>query len=385
MSDISPKIFCFLPLASIGGTESVHADLLKTLQAFRPQVFIRYRGNVWKGKAFASSAVGRKQGRAMLPVYRKFARVSFCSDYLEAPRFGRVIRKFFIRKLAFNINRHTHPIVIFWHRESVEFIWPYLKSHVHIIDLVHNNSSNQSPDAKYLVNDWAPRINQRVVVSPFLRSMLLNLYNESGYQDGLADRIKTIPHTVSFPDELTKEFGLPLKVIFVGRDSVEKRFHLILEIAKKALKLRLPLRFKFVGPEPEDYKDFLGLENCHWCGLIEKKELINKIYEEAHIILLTSQSEGFPKVLAEAMAYGVVPLATSVGGVPDFISENETGFMIFETKEDQIVIDFVSKLKYLSDNTEHLINISERVVNFAKENFFETKFENSWMEVLNNA
>jgi glycosyltransferase involved in cell wall biosynthesis len=52
---------------------------------------------------------------------------------------------------------------------------------------------------------------------------------------------------------------------------------------------------------------------------------VEPLYARAHLLLLPSDSEGFPKVLSEAMAFGVVPLAGAVSSIPQALAELGTG------------------------------------------------------------
>jgi len=51
------------------------------------------------------------------------------------------------------------------------------------------------------------------------------------------------------------------------------------------------------------------------------------IYREAAVCVLTSDHEGTPNVLLEAMASGLPVVATNVGGVPEIVRNGETGFL----------------------------------------------------------
>ena len=46
---------------------------------------------------------------------------------------------------------------------------------------------------------------------------------------------------------------------------------------------------------------------------------LNKIYADSHFILLPSRSEGFPKVLAEAAAFGCIPVVSNLPGINKII------------------------------------------------------------------
>jgi glycosyltransferase involved in cell wall biosynthesis len=51
------------------------------------------------------------------------------------------------------------------------------------------------------------------------------------------------------------------------------------------------------------------------------------VYHDAAVCLLTSDHEGTPNVLLEAMASGVPVVATRVGGVPGIVQHGQTGFL----------------------------------------------------------
>jgi glycosyltransferase involved in cell wall biosynthesis len=59
---------------------------------------------------------------------------------------------------------------------------------------------------------------------------------------------------------------------------------------------------------------------------------INSAYQKADILMLTSDWEGTPNVLLEAMAYGLPVIATRVGGVPEIV---EAGRGLVTEAEDE--------------------------------------------------
>ena len=172
MTNKKVRIFFFFPLASIGGTELVHADILAALKDFDLTVFIRYRGNVWKNRENARSAEAKKEGSALLTEYRKYARVLVLSDWFEAKRFARILKSIIRLKILNKINRSSNPLVIFWHRESVSDFLPSLESHVRIIDIVHNAPLDISKEDTYLNMDIVLQLYRRAVVTDRLKNLL---------------------------------------------------------------------------------------------------------------------------------------------------------------------------------------------------------------------
>jgi L-malate glycosyltransferase len=58
-----------------------------------------------------------------------------------------------------------------------------------------------------------------------------------------------------------------------------------------------------------------------------KQNHVERLIPLAHVLLMPSTLESFGLVALEAMACGVVPVATRVGGVPELITDGEDGFL----------------------------------------------------------
>jgi N-acetyl-alpha-D-glucosaminyl L-malate synthase BshA len=58
-----------------------------------------------------------------------------------------------------------------------------------------------------------------------------------------------------------------------------------------------------------------------------KQDGIPKLLPRAHILLMPSEMESFGLAALEAMSCGLVPIATRVGGVPELIDHETTGFL----------------------------------------------------------
>src|SRR5256885_7658840 len=55
---------------------------------------------------------------------------------------------------------------------------------------------------------------------------------------------------------------------------------------------------------------------------------MSSIYQQGTIFVLTSEHEGTPNVLLEAMATRLPVVATNVGGVPEIVRHGHTGFLV---------------------------------------------------------
>jgi len=121
------------------------------------------------------------------------------------------------------------------------------------------------------------------------------------------------------------------KIGFVGRLSTEKGLNYLIE-AVSILKNKMnDFVVLIIGDGPERKK----LEKLTYENGVEDvicflgyKEKAWQYMQEFDLFVLPSLWEGFPNVIIEAMAQNVLVVATRVGGVPELIKDNETGFLV---------------------------------------------------------
>ncbi|MGK0188456.1 MAG: glycosyltransferase involved in cell wall biosynthesis [Verrucomicrobiales bacterium] len=128
---------------------------------------------------------------------------------------------------------------------------------------------------------------------------------------------------------MARKSEVPVKMCFVGRLERAKGIERILQaLAEMKDKQRIE-SVHFVGD---------GAEREHWereasttgvptvfHGPLDRQALA-KVYANSHYLLLPSDSEGFPKVIAEAAAFGVIPIASAVSAIPQYIRK-DNGFL----------------------------------------------------------
>jgi glycosyltransferase involved in cell wall biosynthesis len=77
----------------------------------------------------------------------------------------------------------------------------------------------------------------------------------------------------------------------------------------------------------------------------QSKETVLKAYQTSHFLILPSKSEGWPKVVAEAMFWGCVPIVSKVSCVPYMLGYGERGIQL----EEQLETDISQVMHLLSD------------------------------------
>lgn len=134
----------------------------------------------------------------------------------------------------------------------------------------------------------------------------------------------------------------PLKILFVGRLDRNKRPERFVRLAS-ILTTRFPntpLQFQIAGDgelktELENLAGELNLspEKLKFLGVCQQ---MSEVYRQADILVSTSEREGSPNAVLEAMAYGLPVIATNVGGTPEILN-SERGFLIASDDENGLV------------------------------------------------
>lgn len=70
-------------------------------------------------------------------------------------------------------------------------------------------------------------------------------------------------------------------------------------------------------------------------GYIRRTEL-NEVYRKSNVLLLPSRTEGFPKVVAEAAAFGCIPIVTDVSSIGQYVQNGISGFLLRDAKPESI-------------------------------------------------
>ena len=162
------------------------------------------------------------------------------------------------------------------------------------------------------------------------------------------------------------------EIIFVGRlDYSSKRVDRILKVWEKLQDKNIDWRLTIVGggqdrERLENLSKQLKLERITFAGHTNPQPF----YERAKILLITSNYEGTPMVIPEAMTYGVIPIImNSFAGVNDIIKNGFNGILTkpFNIKDMsnpiQLLINNPNKLEEISNNAISTIkNIDNNIL-----------------------
>jgi len=136
-------------------------------------------------------------------------------------------------------------------------------------------------------------------------------------------------------------FNKGWQISFVGNFNEHKGVHLLLQAIEKLEEKKLNIeKVHLVGDGPlmnqlkSQAKKIKTPVVFH--GFLKKNE-VNKILFESHALVLPSKSEGFPKVISEAMNYGCIPVVTDISSINQYIKNNSNGILIPNPKFEDVV------------------------------------------------
>ncbi len=80
-------------------------------------------------------------------------------------------------------------------------------------------------------------------------------------------------------------------------------------------------------------------------GWIPRSEILD-VLRSLKMLVMPTYTEGLPTIMLESMAVGTPVLSTPVGGVPDVIKDNHTGFIINDLSPECLANDIINVLNF---------------------------------------
>lgn len=176
------------------------------------------------------------------------------------------------------------------------------------------------------------------------------------------------------------------EIIYVGRvDYTQKRVHRVIEMWSLLEKKYPDWKLTVVG----DGEERMNLEKK-----AKEMELLHlnfvgfqsprRYYERASVLLLTSEYEGFPLVLAECMSFGVVPVVyDSYPALHDIVEDDIDGLIIGKIRNEFSVAITAEKMSKLMDDKEKLTRMAYAAIRKSLTYKIDTIFT-QWLQILSD-
>lgn len=349
-------LFFFFPFFHVGGAEKVHADIVGCFAGEEPWVFFTKRS---KNSGFKA----------------RFPKEARLFNLWPLLKYGYPLSA---GTMAGFINRHENPVVFGSNSLFYYLLIPFLAPHVRCVDLLHAFGGATEELSLPVVE----RLCRRVVITGKTVEDLKSQYRTNGIDPAFIKRVTLIENRFQVPETCPeKSGGSPLRVLYVGRGAPEKRVHLIGRAATICRRKNVNADFILVG-DTQDAVEAPDRENCIFMGEVSDAARLDNIYADADVLVLVSSREGFPLVVMEAMAHGVVPVCTAVGGIPAHLEHGVNGLLLEDGAEERVVEELADAVARLAADGGELAALSRAAHAHAVRHFGGGGFCASYRRVI---
>lgn len=234
-------------------------------------------------------------------------------------------------------------------------------------------AGNWDPKSK---QPWTYKLQKWILSNSFLtKNMQVLVYGEWENQTKNIKPFFTATYEESNKKEvIIRDLKNKIHFLFVGTLSIGKQplyaLQIINELKRKGYKVCLD----FYGEGIQRTNLELYIKDNDLSEIVflrgnQAKTVVEKAYQQSHFLLLPSKSEGWPKVVAEAMFWKCLPIATKVSCVPYMLDYGNRGLLLdgnVEKDVEQIISVLENELKYQE--------LTEKAISWSRE-FTLDKFE----------
>ena len=308
-----PRVLVLITLAEMGGAQRYVASLLPALvQEF--DVVVAAHGEGWLGDA------ARRAGARYVPLRHIQRGIDPREDVLGLVELVRLLR-------------HERPAIVHANSSKAGILGRLAAVVARVpvrLFTVHGwafKAHGGGPARAYL---WADRL-----MSPITTTTIC--VAESEREAGLRARTCRRGRTVVIrngveldrPRRSAAAAVQPVTVLSVGRLRAPKDFTTLVR-AVAACKPGA-VRLLIVGDGPDRPQVAGEIARLGLDGTVElraARDDVDALLAEADVVVLSSDSEGMPMSVLEAMAAGLPVIASAVGGVPEVVRDGETGALV---------------------------------------------------------
>lgn len=262
------------------------------------------------------------------------------------------------------VHIHTSSYAAFWEKSIFVGISKAFKKNVllHIHGAEFNKFyENSNVIGKYFIRFVLNASDKVIVLSMFWKEFFLQIIND--------DKISVIQNGINSSKydhariHVENKKATEINVLFLGNLVQRKGIYDILKSIPIVVNKFENAHFIFSGSEEQPGEIDKLKKECINQGIgkyvtfksnFSDSEKI-KLLAESDIYILPSYAEGLPISLLEAMAAGLPIISTHVGGIPEVITEEDNGYLIYPGD----YLELANRIIQLIDNPKIRITMSE--------------------------
>jgi glycosyltransferase involved in cell wall biosynthesis len=216
------------------------------------------------------------------------------------------------------------PNADFWHSA----ISPKLSNHVGIVGIVHSDDPTHYEHVARLGKYW----NVIVAVSETIAIKTAKI------DPTFSERLVVIPHGVTCPSTYplrTRAASNPIRVVYAGRLVCDQKRVLDLpKLVEAVLIQSIPIELSIIGSGSDQAQLIDASKHLVERGAIKfldslPNEKVLEYFQQSDVFILTSDFEGMPISLLEAMSRGCVPVVTNIdSGIPEIVQDGINGYRV---------------------------------------------------------
>jgi glycosyltransferase involved in cell wall biosynthesis len=205
---------------------------------------------------------------------------------------------------------------------------------------------------------------------------------ERGIAPDKIDFVRNVVEVELNESEIASKSKENITFLFVGRLGKEKRPDRFVRLAAALVEKypELPLRFQIAGDGVLRTEIEAQVKSCNLPAnkfeFLGECAKMNEVYRQADALVLTSDYEGTPNVVLEAMAHALPVIATNVGGTPEILND-KCGFLVEPDDESGLLDSAIA----LIENSELRSGLGSEGFQYIKNNHSLGNLRNHLTEI----
>jgi len=238
----------------------------------------------------------------------------------------------------FNVLRSVKPDVVHAHLNTKLYLFiPSIvyKNRIKFIHTIHNLANI---DVGF---NWQKKINKFFYKNSFIKAVAISEECKSSFLEFYTNKnVNLVENGIAVPDKTNKYYSVQKEInslknmpsdkvfIHIARFSEQKNQKLLISVFNRLMQENKGVILIVIG-NGFDTKEAKRLIKTSDPGIkyLGKRTNIQDYLLNSDAFVLSSLWEGLPISLLEAMSFGVIPVCTPAGGIPDVIKDEIIGYV----------------------------------------------------------